>query len=161
MKKTTFLLSAPLLAGGLLFSACHSDERKESRTEVALERTGDAMKADAHDVATDVRAKNQEIAADVRAKNQEVATDFRKDRDQVVADMRKEQRAIDVRADSLRADMRRDNDKIKARNRQKIATLEARRVELDADITKANQATADAWQDIKQGFKNAGNRLKE
>ncbi len=149
MKRATFLLSAPLLAGALLFSACHSDERKESRTEVALERTGDAMKADAHDVATDVRAKNQVVAAD-----------FRKDRDQVVAAMRQEQRAIDVRADSLRTDMRREDDKIKAKNRQEIAKLAARRAELAADITKADQATADAWQDIKRGFKLAGNRLK-
>jgi signal transduction protein with GAF and PtsI domain len=148
MKKVTLALSALLLAGSLAFTACKSDNKKESRTEEAIERTGDAAKADAEDVATDVRQKSDQAG-----------DDFRKERDKTVADMKAEQTKIDARLEELRADMKRQGKKIKAETRQETAKLEARRNQIGEDMKRAGNATADAWQEIKKGFKRAGDKL--
>jgi hypothetical protein len=50
MKQIKTIAGVLMLVGSLLLvSSCHSDGKKESRTEDAMEKTGDAMAADAKD----------------------------------------------------------------------------------------------------------------
>lgn len=156
MKKTPLVLTqlknvagtGMLFASLALLQACSSDNKKESRTEDAMERTGDAVKADASDATLETRA-DMNKAGD----------DFERERKQAVADMNAEKDKLDAKIDRMKADMKRGGREAKAESKQQLAELEASRKELGNDIDKAQNATAAAWKDIKSGFKKAGRNI--
>ena len=83
------LFGIGLLATSMtLFQACSSDGKKESRTEDAMERTGDAAAADTKDAAEDAREGLNEAGDKAEAAGDEAAADFRRERDEAVTNMR-------------------------------------------------------------------------
>ncbi|OIN57683.1 hypothetical protein [Arsenicibacter rosenii] len=153
------------LAAGLVFTSltmlpsCSSDNKKESRTEDALENTGDAIEADTKEATEDAREDMKEAGDKVEAKADEAAADFREERDKAVANMKEQQQKLDTRIDELQAKIKREGREAKADAREELDKLKQERDELKVDMKNAQDATADAWQEIKKGFKRAGDRL--
>ncbi len=139
-----------LVASLALLQACSSDGKKESRTEDAVENTGDAMSADANDAANKVDAKTGEMA-----------DDFKRERDDAVEKMKVQKDKLDAKIDELQAKADKQSDKAKAETERQKARLEEQRKELDDDMDKAKNATADAWQNVKSGFKQAGHEIDD
>lgn len=137
-----------LVSSLALLQACSTDTKKESRTEDALENTGDAVKADANDATLETSAEVNEAAGD-----------FEQERREAVTEMNAQKDRLDAKIDKLRADLKREGREAKAESRDELAELEAERKELGNDIDKAKNATAAAWKDIKAGFKSAGKSI--
>lgn len=131
-----------------LVQACNSDNKKESRTEDAAERTGDAIEADAKDATLEARADMNEAG-----------DNFERERREAVASMNVQKDKLDARIDKMQADIKREGREAKAESREQLAELEADRKELGNDIDKVQNATAAAWKDIKSGFKKAGKNI--
>lgn len=156
MKKTQLVLTrikhvagtTMLVASLALLQACGSDGKKESRTEDAVEQTGDAAAADA-----------KEATADAREGLDEAGDDFERERKEAVANMNVQKDKLDAKIDQMQADIKRQGAKAKAESREELAELEAERKELGNDIDKAKNATAAAWKDVKAGFKQAGKSI--
>lgn len=156
MKKTQLVLTQIRNAAGIVMvvaamaftQSCSSDGKKESRTEDAMENTGDAMKADAN-----------EATADAKDNMNEAGNDFERERKEAVANLNQEKDKMDANIDELKAKMKNENAKAKVKSQEKLDKLEADRKELGNDIDKAQNATADAWQDVKGGFKKAGRNI--
>jgi small-conductance mechanosensitive channel len=166
--KTIHLLVKQLryfMAAGLVFTSlamlpsCSSDNKNESRTEDALENTGDAIEADTKEATAEAREDAREAGDKIEAKTDAAAADFREERDKAVANMKEQQRKLDAKIDDLQAKMKREGREAKADAREELAELKQERDELGQDLRKAQDATADAWQEIKKGFKRAGDRL--
>ncbi len=156
MKKTPLILTqlkrvagtTMLVASLALLQACGSDNKNESRTEDAVERTGDAVEADAKDATLETSADLNEAGAD-----------FERERKEAVADLNVQKDKLDARIDKMQADIKREGREAKAETKEELAELEAERKELGNDIDKAQNATAAAWKDIKAGFKKAGRNI--
>ena len=136
-----------LVAALALMQGCSSDNKK-SRTEQALEQTGEAIKADTKDAVDKARA-------DLR----QAGSDFERERRKAVADLTVEKDKLDARINKLKADMKRDGRESKADSKRELDKLEAQRTDVNIDIDKARNATADAWQDLKSGFKKVGRNI--
>ncbi len=164
MKNSSFvsLVALALLALSLTFTAgCRSDGKKESHTEDAMERTGDAIATDTKDATDQAGADAREAGDKIKSGARRTAADFKIERDKALADMRDEQVKLNAKIDNLQADIKRQGNKAKASSREELAKLEVKRKELGQDMRHAQDATADAWDEIKKGFKRAGDRLKE
>lgn len=149
-----------LLTGALAgFQACSSDGKKESRTEDAMEQTGDAMSADAKDAQAAAKDKIREADEKITNKAQDAGEQFRHDRDVVVANIKARTKEIDAKIDELQAKAKRSGNEAKADTKDQIEKLKDERDGLNDDLKKAQSATADAWQDVKKGFKRAGNEI--
>lgn len=159
-KPIRYVIGTVLLIGSMtLIQSCRSDGKKESRTEDALENTGDAMKQDAQDASAEAREEAQEAGDKIKAKTDKALADFRKERDKAIANMKEQKEKLDMRIDELQAKIKREGRKAKADARKELDELKKERDELGEDIRKAENATADAWKEIKKGFKRAGDRL--
>jgi DNA helicase IV len=183
MKMTSFIttpVSLALLALSLTFAAgCKSNDKKESRTETALEETGDAIASDtragADKLGDEARKAGDNIKEGVnkagdkldqagdrmKAGTRRSEADFKREREEALANMREEQTKLNARIDNLKADMKRQGNKVNAASREQMAKLEAERKQLGQDMRRAQDATADAWDEVKKGFSRAGDRLKE
>lgn len=137
-----------LIASLTLLQACSSDNKNESRTEDAVERTGDAVEADTKDATLETSAEMNEAG-----------DDFERERREAVADLNVQKDKLDARIDKLKANLKREGREAKAGSKDELAELEADRKELGNDIDKAKNATAAAWKDIKSGFKKAGRNI--
>ncbi|MCK8491674.1 MULTISPECIES: hypothetical protein [Spirosoma] len=151
----TILLAASLT----LLQACGSDGKKESRTEDAMEKTGDAIEADTKEATAETREDLKEAGDKAEAKTDEAAADFKEERDEAVAKMNVQKDKLDAKIDEMKADIKRQGAKAKAESKEQLAKLEDERDDLRQDIDKAKNATADAWKDIKTGFKRAGREV--
>ena len=162
MKKSPVnqLVSVVALALSLtLLQACGSDGKKESRTEDAAEKLGDAISADTKKATEDAKENLQEAGDKADAKSDEATADFKRERNEAVAKMKVQKDKLDAKIDELKAKAAKQSDKAKAETERQRAKLEADRNDLDNDIDKAKNATADAWKDIKKGFKQASREL--
>lgn len=167
MKKSLLVLSRVkhiagttlLVASLALFQACSSDNKKESRTEDALENTGDAIKADTKDAAADTKEDLREAGDKADAKGDEISADFKQERDEAVAKMKVQKDKLDAKIDELQAKADKQSDKAKAETERQKAKLEDERKDLSEDMDHAKNATADAWKDVKAGFKRAGHEI--
>ena len=143
-----------LVASLSVFQACNS--KKESRTEEALKETGDAIAADTKDAVADAKADLKEAGEKADDKSAEASEDFKRERDEVVAKLNEAKDKLDVKIAELKAKAAKENDKAKAETERQEAKLEVERQQLSDDIDKAKHSTADAWQEVKTGFKKAG-----
>ncbi|MVM41621.1 hypothetical protein GO730_34720 [Spirosoma sp. HMF3257] len=118
------------------FQACnsHSDQ---SKTENALEQTGDSVETDA----------------------QQTAADFQQERDEVVADLEHQQEELDQEIEQLKAKIKGQSAKTSSALKRQLADLDNEHRDLAKDIDIAKNATEDAWQEIKADFKKAGRTL--
>ena len=163
MKSVFFLLQkslgTALLAGILIAGQACSSDGKKSRTEAALEKTGDAISADAKDA--QARAKEGIRKADEKltGKSQDAGAQFRKDRDVVVANIKARTRELDAKIDDLQAKAKRNGNEAQDKSKDQVTRLRNERDDLNDDLKKAENSTADAWQDVKRGFKRAGNKI--
>jgi hypothetical protein len=156
MKKTPLFLTRLknvagtmiLVASLALLQACGSDGKKESRTEDAMENTGDAIKEDTKDATVEARANANEAG-----------DDFERERREAVADMNVKKDELDAKIERMKADIKREGSQAKAESKQQLAEMEEKRKDLGNDIDKAKNATAAAWKDIKAGFKSAGKNI--
>lgn len=149
-----------LLIAALAFvQACSSDGKKESRTEDAAERTGDAISADTKEATADAREDAHEAGDKIDAKTDEIGADFKHDRDVVVTNIKTRMSQLDTKIDELQAKAKRKGDKVDADTDRKVADLKSERDDLGNDLDKAKNSTADAWKDVKKGFKRAGHEL--
>ncbi len=164
MKKTTMpvrsLVTALFLAGSLtFFQGCRSDGKKESRTEDAMEKTGDAIASDTKDATAEARDNARAAGDKIDVATDDAAANFRRERDKVVADLKDERGKLDAKIDRMKADMKQEGRDAKVKSQQQLDKLEVERRQLGNDIDKAQNATAAAWQDVKAGFKKAGRSI--
>jgi hypothetical protein len=151
-----------MLVSSLVFlQACGSDKKNESRTEDALEKTGDAIVADTKDAVNKAKEDLKEAGDKADRKSDEVGADFKRERDEAVAKMNVQKDKLDAKIAELKAKANNQSDKAKADTERQKAKLEVERNELSEDIDKAKSATADAWKDMKAGFKHAGHKLDD
>ena len=135
------LLATSLIALSLTgFQACNSGQDK-SRTEEAVENTADAIEADTKETAD------------------QVSTDFQTERDKAVANLEEQRDKLDRQIDELQNKMKQKSNKADNTMNRQADKLKTEREDLDKDIDKAKNATADAWQDVKAGFKKAGRTI--
>ena len=122
------------------FEACNS-KSEQTRTEEAVENTGDAIEADTKETADEVSAK------------------FQVERDKAVANLEEQRDKLDQKIDELSNKMDKKSNKADKTVNRQVDKLKTEREELTKDIDKAKNATADAWQDVKAGFKKAGRSI--
>ena len=79
----------------------------------------------------------------------EAGDDFERQRKEAVENMKTQKDELDAKIDKMQADIKREGKQAKANTKEQLAKLEDQRKELGNDIDKAQNATADAWQDIK------------
>ncbi len=149
-----------LLAGALVVvQACSSDGKKESRTEDAMEKTGDAAAADAKDAQADAKEGIRNADEKLTEKSKDAGAQFREDRDVVVANIKARTRELNAKIDDLQAKAKRNGNEAKDDSKDQLAKLKAERDDLGDDLRKAQDATADAWQNVKKGFKRTGTKI--
>ncbi len=148
-----------LVSSLAILQACGSDNKNESRTEDALEKTGDAISADAKDAKEKAKENMREAGDKADAKSDEIAADFKRERDEAVAKMNVQKDKLDAKIEELKAKADKQSDKAKIETERQKAKLEVERKELREDIDHAKNATADAWKDVKAGFKQAGHEI--
>ena len=122
------------------FQACSNREDK-SRTEEAVDNTGDA------------------IEADTKETEDQVSTDFQTERAKAVASLEEQRNKLDQKIDELQQKTDRNRNKADNTMTRQVDKLKTEREDLTKDIDKAKNSTADAWQDVKAGFKKAGRSI--
>lgn len=145
MKKNTKSIRALLTASLMMlsviaFQGCNTNSN-QSRTEEAVVQSSDSIDADMQD------------AADRTAVN------FEEERDEAVANLEQQRDKLDQNIDELQTKLDRKSDKARETMKRQLDKLKTERQDLDRDIDKAKNATQDAWQEIKVGFKKAGRTL--
>lgn len=140
MTKSPLMIGLFLASMGLAFQACTGNS-DQSRTENAIEQTGDA------------------VEAETRERVDQTADDFERERDRAVVNLEEERTELDQEIDELKTKIDRKTDKASADLKRQLAKLENEHRDLDIDIDKAKKATKDVWQDIKAGFKKAGRTI--
>ena len=149
MARIKYAAGTTLLAALLtLLQACSSDGKKESRTEHAVKNMGDALSADANDAVNKVDAKMGKMA-----------NDFKRERDEATEKMKVQKDKLDAKIGELQAKSNKQSDKAKVETERQKTKMEEQRKQLVDDMDKAKNSTADAWQDVKRGFKQAGHKI--
>lgn len=138
------------LAGVLLtMQACSSDGKKESRTEDALEKAGDAFAADAKDAQVRAKEKIREADEKLTSKSKEAGAGLRHDGNVVLANLKARAREMNAKEKVREADekltasskeaaagFRHDREVVMANIRKRTRELDAKIKELHAQARR-------------------------
>lgn len=140
------LLAGVLLMAGILTSC--DENREKTRTEEALEQTGEAIKEDAEDLANKIEAKTDSAGEK-----------WEDNKDLFVARMKERSRELDAEITELRRKIDRQGEKADRNLKEELAELEVKRDRLDTRMERLQKSTGNAWQDMKAGIRNAVDEL--
>jgi TolA-binding protein len=137
-----------LFVAGILLSC--NENREKTRTEEALEQTGDAIREDAKDLADKIEAKTDSTGEE-----------WENNKDQFVARMQQRSRELDSEIDELQQKIERQGKKADQKLKNQLAELEDKRDQLDVKMDQLRQSTGNAWQDMKAGIRRAADELDQ
>jgi len=135
------------LLAGVLFS-CNED-RQQTRTEKALEATGDAITEDTKDLAEDIEQKTANAAVKIDESREEFA-----------ARMQARSRELDSEIDVLQQKIERQGKKADQKVQRELDELRVKRDNLNQKITQLGRSSGNAWQDMKTGISSAVDELE-
>ncbi len=139
-------MAGVLLLAGILFSC--DENREKTRTEKALEQTGDAIQEDSKDLANKLEQKTDSVGEELD-----------ESKDVFVARMKEKSREVDAEINELQAKMERQGRKADQNLKEEMANLRAKRDEMNRDLEKVQKSTGNAWRDLKAGIRRAADEL--
>lgn len=159
MKTEKKMLLAGLLSGTFLLGACSTETRE--KYEAATEATGKDIRQTAESVGDKAGQARDKIARQTKKVASTVGSNLNQSKNDFVASVRWENRQLEKRIEELKEALSKKGNQAGVGIKREIADLEVKRKDLNIKLKDVENASGDAWQQLKQGVQEAVADLRQ